>query len=60
MHYDGSLDPNRDFAYNVENTLCMRTAAGQALNYIFANHLIMAAISFHGGDHSISIKLINK
>ena len=49
-----SLDPNRDFPYNVQENECFRTATGLMINHIYENYLIKTAISFHGGDNSIS------
>lgn len=56
IHEDGiRFDPNRDFAYNVQDNECMLTATGIVINHIYNKYLIQAAISFHGGDNSISI-----
>lgn len=51
---DISYDPNRDFAYNVKDDRCMLTATGIVISHIYNKYLIQAAISFHGGDNSIT------
>ena len=48
------IDPNRDFPYfdynysNVSNE-CMQTLTSRTVNEIFNEHIIQAAITFHGG-----------
>lgn len=55
-----TFDSNRDFPYNVEENECLQTAAGIMIHHIYQRFLIKTAISFHGGDNSISIyRLIN-
>lgn len=47
-------DPNRDFPYSDENTeemSCMRTITGRTINEIFNEHIIIGAITFHGGTN---------
>lgn len=50
-----SIDPNRDFPYNLVNKKCLNSASARVINYIVKTHLIQAAITFHGGEHSLSI-----
>lgn len=47
---EGSIDPNRDFPYDVlDETACMQTIAGRTVNEIFRDHLFQLALTFHGG-----------
>lgn len=49
------IDPNRDFPYfnynnnsDISNT-CMQTLTSRTVNEVFNEHIIQAAITFHGG-----------
>jgi hypothetical protein len=48
------FDPNRDFPYNQAAGKCMQTTVARAVNEIFRSNLIQNAVTFHGGEHSIS------
>ncbi|GAB0494704.1 hypothetical protein MMPV_006000 [Pyropia vietnamensis] len=45
------LDPNRDFAFDVAASSCMRTVAGRALNELFRTRLYTLLLTFHGGTN---------
>ena len=45
---DGN-DPNRDFPYDQDSTLCMLTIAARTLNEIFRRNIIQMSFSFHAG-----------
>ena len=55
-HYKGqSYDPNRDFPYNLQTgSKCFKTTTAMIINNIFKDNLIIASLTFHGGDNSIS------
>jgi predicted deacylase len=46
---EGSVDPNRDFAFDQNPNLCMRSIAGRAINEVFREHQFQLSITFHGG-----------
>ena len=47
---EGSIDPNRDFPFDLEdNSLCMQTIAGRTANEIYREHMFQLALTFHGG-----------
>lgn len=47
---EGSIDPNRDFPYDLkDDTKCMQTIAGRTLNEIYRDHLFQLALTFHAG-----------
>jgi hypothetical protein len=47
---EGSIDPNRDFPYDVQNAKdCMQTIAGRTINEIFRQHMFQLSLTFHGG-----------
>ncbi len=49
------VDPNRDFSYNIaKKGRCFQTTTARVIDSIFRNNLIISAITFHGGDNSIS------
>lgn len=50
---EASYDPNRDFGFDQNPTMCMRTVAGRALNELFRMHLFRVLITFHGGTNVI-------
>lgn len=54
--YNGkSHDPNRDFPYNLQTgSKCFKTTTAMLLNNIFRDNLIVACLTYHGGDNSIS------
>lgn len=53
FHLNGKfVDINRDFPY--KQSSCFLTAAARSVNYIYQQHLILAAITFHGGAFSLS------
>ncbi|OSX68591.1 hypothetical protein BU14_2529s0001, partial [Porphyra umbilicalis] len=45
------LDPNRDFAFDVAATACMRTVAGRSLNELLRSRLYTLLLTFHGGTN---------
>lgn len=45
------LDPNRDFAFDVSASSCMRTVAGRVLNELFRARLYTLLLTFHGGTN---------
>ncbi|KAJ8902278.1 hypothetical protein NDN08_006685 [Rhodosorus marinus] len=47
------LDPNRDFAFDQDPDLCMRTVAGRTINELFLAHFYRILITFHGGANVI-------
>ena len=52
---ENSIDPNRDFAFDVTDPkLCMRTVAARHINELFRGHLFQLAITFHGGMTAIA------
>jgi hypothetical protein len=52
-------DPNRDFPYDNRPDDCMKTATARVLNSIYAKYLIQTAVTFHGGEMSLSIPYKN-
>jgi hypothetical protein len=47
---EGSVDPNRDFPYDLTNPRhCMQTVAARTLNEIFRLHMFQLSFTFHGG-----------
>lgn len=47
---EGSIDPNRDFPYDLtDRKLCMQTIAGRTVNEIFREHMFQLALTFHAG-----------
>jgi hypothetical protein len=47
---EGSIDANRDFAYDILNpTECMQTIAARTLNEIFRDDMFQLCFTFHGG-----------
>ena len=53
--YEGiEVDINRDFPYNQVNGACLNSITARALIRIFAENLFVSAITFHGGEHSIT------
>jgi hypothetical protein len=51
---ENGIDPNRDFPYNVDGGLCMRTAAARAVNEVWREHVFQMALTFHGGMQAIA------
>jgi hypothetical protein len=49
VRYEGSMDPNRDFAFDQDPVNCMRTIAGRTLNEVFREHMFQQSLTFHGG-----------
>ena len=45
---EGSVDPNRDFAFEQLQTHCMRTIAARAVNEVFREHIFQQSLTFHG------------
>jgi predicted deacylase len=53
--YASSVDINRDFPYNQESAKdCLQTLAGRTVFRIFAENLIVTAVTFHGGTNSVT------
>ncbi|GAB9467912.1 hypothetical protein Gpo141_00005242 [Globisporangium polare] len=50
---ENSIDPNRDFNYNVGST-CFQTMVARAVNEVWRDHLFQLSITFHGGTRSVS------
>ena len=49
---EGSIDPNRDFPYDLlDPTQCMQTIAGRTLNEVFRDHMFQLSLTFHGGEY---------
>ena len=49
------FDPNRDFPFNQkEENKCLLTSTGKIINEIFINNMIVACLTFHGGETSIT------
>ena len=46
-------DPNRDFNWDKENS-CFKTTAGQMINHVFKDNLILGSLTYHGGDNSVT------
>jgi len=49
---EDSIDPNRDFPFDIEQTktdTCMQTIAGRSINELFRSHLFPIGLTFHGG-----------
>uniref|UniRef100_A0A7S2ZPR3 Peptidase M14 domain-containing protein n=1 Tax=Rhodosorus marinus TaxID=101924 RepID=A0A7S2ZPR3_9RHOD len=55
LHSDRAevLDPNRDFAFDQDPDMCMRTVAGRTINELFLTHFYRILITFHGGTNVI-------
>ena len=54
-HYGYSADINRDFPYNQDsNEDCLKTIAARTVYRLFTDNLFVSAITFHGGDNSIT------
>lgn len=50
-----SLDPNRDFPFNQEKRgKCLITSTSKLLDLIFRDYTVIGALTFHGGDNSIT------
>ena len=47
------LDPNRDFNWDKPEG-CFETLAGQMINHVFKDNLIVGSLTYHGGDNSLS------
>ena len=48
------IDPNRDFPYDKPADNCFKTNISRAFNEALQSHLVASAITFHGGDNSIT------
>ena len=49
---EGSIDPNRDFPFDIEQyheEECMQTIAGRSINELWRSHLFQIGLTFHGG-----------
>lgn len=47
---EGSVDPNRDFPYDLTDPKsCMQTIAARTLNEVYREHMFQLAFTFHGG-----------
>ena len=49
---EGSIDPNRDFPFDIEvgrEAECMQTIAGRSINELWRSHLFQIGLTFHGG-----------
>jgi hypothetical protein len=46
---EGTIDPNRDFAFDQDPDLCMRSIAARTINELFREHQFQLSITFHGG-----------
>jgi hypothetical protein len=51
---EGDIDPNRDFPFAQDPSMCMRSFVGRALNEVWLDHLFQLAITFHGGMQAIA------
>ncbi|KAM3142063.1 hypothetical protein pb186bvf_005936 [Paramecium bursaria] len=49
-----NVDPNRDFDYDNTPDKCLKTVAARALETLYAKYTIQGAITFHGGDNSLT------
>jgi hypothetical protein len=47
------VDPNRDFNWDKPES-CFETLAGQLINHVFKDNLIIGSLTYHGGDNSLS------
>lgn len=52
-HSKGSTDPNRDFPFDNPDD-CFVTLAAKTIQKIYEEHLIVAGITFHGGESSLT------
>ena len=43
------FDPNRDFSYDQNPDLCMRTICGRTINEVWLESLFQLSLTFHGG-----------
>jgi len=49
---EGSIDPNRDFPFDIQQyheSECMQTIAGRSINELWRSHLFQIGLTFHGG-----------
>eukprot|EP00934_Nitzschia_sp_Nitz4_P005610 Nitzschia sp. Nitz4//scaffold51_size120721//27077//29260//NITZ4_003719-RA/size120721-processed-gene-0.113-mRNA-1//1//CDS//3329553838//5600//frame0 len=47
---EGTIDPNRDFPYDVTDpSMCMQTIAARTLNEVFRDHMFQLSLTFHAG-----------
>ncbi|KAL7493043.1 hypothetical protein ACHAWT_002283 [Skeletonema menzelii] len=49
---EGTIDPNRDFPFDIEQyheNECMQTIAGRSINELWRSHLFQIGLTFHGG-----------
>lgn len=52
---EGSIDPNRDFPYDVTDVkLCMQTIAGRTVNELFQRHMFQMSLTYHGGTEVVA------
>lgn len=52
---EGSVDPNRDFPYEIDDSKeCMQTIAGRTINELYRTHLFQLSLTFHGGMEVVS------
>ena len=49
-----SIDPNRDFAIDQQESRCMQSITARAVNEVWREHLFQLAITFHAGIHMIT------
>eukprot|EP00941_MAST-03F_sp_MAST-3F-sp1_P005892 g5892.t1 len=53
---EAGIDPNRDFPFMQNPNECMVTAVARAVNEVWRDNLFQLAITYHGGQHSISFE----
>jgi len=50
---EGTVDPNRDFPFDLNDSKCMLTIAGRTINEIFREHMFQLSVTFHAGMTAI-------
>jgi len=51
---EGTIDPNRDFPYDLTNyDTCMQSITARTLNEIYLDHMFQLAFTFHGGIEGV-------
>lgn len=47
------FDPNRDFPFNQQPSMCLNTVTGRTIYKLMVENLFVAALTFHGGTNVI-------
>jgi len=47
--YEGNVDVNRDFPFDLKSSACMQSIGARTLNELFRRHMFQLALTFHGG-----------